>query len=351
MTTTRERKEVTGRTVQRERPATARPAAAPRADTRPLRRIDAPAAWLLTVVDADAPSDAVAALLASACQLAAGRDDCAVVALTDRPAHAVAPHGADRVVVPPPGDDLQPCADAVVALVQALRPLHTLFVSTPAADDLARRVAAAIGSAVALGVVDLRDGVAVRRSRSAAWQLRGEVPPVLTVDTTSIDVAPPAARGEAIALALPAFCTATPRAPAIHAVAARHLAANELPLAVAPLVVAGGAGVGDWDALRALAARLGAAVAGSRVVCDAGTLPRDRQVGASGTLLGARCYVAAGISGAVQHLAGIERCTHVIAINRDAGAPILGRANLGIVGDADTILRCAADLLAAEEGR
>jgi electron transfer flavoprotein alpha subunit len=74
-------------------------------------------------------------------------------------------------------------------------------------------------------------------------------------------------------------------------------------------------------------------------VVDDGKLPRDKQIGATGKTVSASAYVAIGISGAVQHLQGIKDCRYVIAINRDAGAPIVKRADLTVIGDAEDVMQ------------
>ena len=88
-----------------------------------------------------------------------------------------------------------------------------------------------------------------------------------------------------------------------------------------------------------MAGALGASVGASRVAVDEGKFARDRQIGATGKAVSASAYVAVGISGAVQHLQGIKDCRHVIAINRDAGAPIIKRADLSIIGDAEDVMQ------------
>ena len=113
---------------------------------------------------------------------------------------------------------------------------------------------------------------------------------------------------------------------------------ESVPLAEAEFIVAAGDGVRDWPGFTNLARRLGASVGGSRVVVDAGHLPRERQVGASGTLVTARCYLALAISGAPQHLEGIAACDQVIAVNRDPGCDMMKRADLAVVGDVDAIV-------------
>jgi electron transfer flavoprotein alpha subunit len=119
-----------------------------------------------------------------------------------------------------------------------------------------------------------------------------------------------------------------------------------IPLEEADLIVSAGNGVTDWASFHAVAAGLGAAEAGSRVVCDAGLLPRDRQIGASGVLVAPRCYLAFGIAGAPQHLQGIADCKRVIAVNTDLHAAMVGRADLAIVADAQAVLPALARKLA-----
>jgi electron transfer flavoprotein alpha subunit len=121
---------------------------------------------------------------------------------------------------------------------------------------------------------------------------------------------------------------------------ARPLAVDpdQLTLAEADFIVSAGNGITDWASFAELAATLGATRGGSRVVCDAGHLPRDRQIGASGTLVTARCYFALGIAGAPQHLQGITEVKHVIAVNTDLHAEMIKRADLAIVADAQAVM-------------
>ena len=123
-----------------------------------------------------------------------------------------------------------------------------------------------------------------------------------------------------------------------------------LPLAEAGFVVSAGNGVSDFDGFRALVAALGATPGASRVVCDAGLMPRDRQVGASGTVLDAICYCAVGIAGAPQHLQGVAKCEHVVAVNTDLHAAMIERAGLAVVADAQKVMPALAALLAEDRG-
>ena len=116
-------------------------------------------------------------------------------------------------------------------------------------------------------------------------------------------------------------------------------AAEDIALEEADFIVSAGNGVQNLATLASLASLLNAAVGASRVVVDDGKLPRDKQIGATGKTVTASTYLAIGISGAVQHLQGIKDCRHVIAINKDASAPIVKRANLSIIGDAEAVMQ------------
>ena len=122
-----------------------------------------------------------------------------------------------------------------------------------------------------------------------------------------------------------------------------------VPLHEAELVLSAGDGVTDWDSFAAVAQLLGATVGGSKVVCDKGLLPRDRQVGSSGSAVAPRVYLALGISGSTQHLQGIAESASILAVNTDANAAIVRRAALAIITDANALLRCLRDDLAGAE--
>lgn len=109
-------------------------------------------------------------------------------------------------------------------------------------------------------------------------------------------------------------------------------------LAEAEFILSAGNGVKDWDGYHHAAEVLGATKGASRVAVDDGYMPRDRQVGATGTWVSARVYVAVGISGAIQHLQGIQSCEKVVAVNLDEGCDMVKRADLAVIGDASQIL-------------
>jgi len=113
---------------------------------------------------------------------------------------------------------------------------------------------------------------------------------------------------------------------------------NAVPLAEAEFILSAGNGIHDWDQFHQAAEALGATEGASRVAVDDGFMPRFRQVGATGTWVTARVYVAVGISGAVQHMQGIGQCDKVVAINTDTGCDMVKRADLSVIGDSQKVL-------------
>jgi electron transfer flavoprotein alpha subunit len=112
--------------------------------------------------------------------------------------------------------------------------------------------------------------------------------------------------------------------------------AGGLDLSQATIIVSAGRGLGAADKLdvvRALAEALGGQLGASRAVTDAGWLPHEHQIGSSGVSVSPKLYVACGISGAIQHVVGMKSSSYIVAINKDADAPIFGVADVGVVGD------------------
>lgn len=121
-------------------------------------------------------------------------------------------------------------------------------------------------------------------------------------------------------------------------------------LGEAELILSAGNGVKDWPGFHHAAEILGATEGASRVAVDDGFMPRDRQVGATGTWVTARVYVAVGISGAIQHLQGIQGCEKVVAINLDSGCDMAKRADLAVIGDSAKILQALVALVEQQRG-
>jgi electron transfer flavoprotein alpha subunit len=128
---------------------------------------------------------------------------------------------------------------------------------------------------------------------------------------------------------------------------------DQIDLTKADVIVAVGRGVGGADkmgVIHDLAKALGAEIGASRPVIDNGWLPRDRQIGSSGQTVAPKLYLAAGISGAIQHLVGMKGSTVIVAINKDPGAPIFNVAHYGIVGDLHEILPALTEAVRAAKG-
>ena len=121
-------------------------------------------------------------------------------------------------------------------------------------------------------------------------------------------------------------------------------------LAEAEFILSGGNGVKEWEAFHHAAKVLGATEGASRVAVDDGFMARDRQVGATGTWVTARVYMAVGISGAIQHLQGIQRCDKVVAVNVDPGCDMIKRADLAVIGDSTQILAALVAMVERQRG-
>jgi electron transfer flavoprotein alpha subunit len=228
-------------------------------------------------------------------------------------------------------------APAVAELVKSLDANFVGMASTSVGKDLMPRVAAKLEAAMASDVIGFDGSGADMTFTRPMWagnviaQVKLATPvKAFTARPTEFGAAP--AGGGAAELK-----TFAPTAPA--QTRTRHVSFQEVKsarpnLTEARVVVSGGRGTkGDFKEIEALADVLNAAVGASRAVCDAGWVPNDLQVGQTGKVVAPELYVAAGISGAIQHLAGMKGSKVIVAINKDPEAPIFQVADYGLVDD------------------
>lgn len=240
-------------------------------------------------------------------------------------------------------------------LVRAHTPRIVLFGATIIGRDLAPRVASATRSGLTADCTDLQiaDVAYLRKEyKDLLLQIRpafgGNI--IATIITPDNPVQMATVREgvmEMHPVENPAAGAVTriPYTPdpvdALVTIIEQHHEENRVNLKAAPVIVAGGYGLGTRENFKLvydLAHALGGEVAGSRAAVDAGFVTPDRQVGQTGVTVRPRLYIAVGISGAIQHRAGMQESNKIIAINTDPEAPIFGVAHYGIVGDATEII-------------
>ncbi|MGO4370156.1 electron transfer flavoprotein subunit alpha/FixB family protein [Paenibacillus sp. MCAF20] len=235
---------------------------------------------------------------------------------------------------------------AIGAAIAKVAPDAVLLGHTAMGRELAPRVAAALGAGHIADVTAIEDSgddggdVGFIRPLYAgkAFERRSFVPGrpwVITVRPNNLPAAEPldAAAGHTAAVKELPF-TVPPLYTAVRGLVRRT--SGQLDLAEADVVVSGGRGVrsaAGFEPLHALASVLGGAVGASRGACDAGYCDYAQQIGQTGKVVTPQLYIACGISGAIQHLAGMSQSRVIVAINKDPDAPIFGVADYGIVGD------------------
>ena len=213
--------------------------------------------------------------------------------------------------------------------------------STTFGKDLMPRVAALLGAPQVSDVMAVESASRLRRPIYAANAIATvEIPAgrtvVATVRVASFQAAPAGGMApiESVAVDVP-----LPRTTRFVSVSAAR--SDRPDLQTAARVVSGGRALGSADnfkLIQGLAEKLGAAIGASRAAVDAGYAPNELQVGQTGKIIAPELYVAIGISGAIQHLTGIKDARTIVAINKDAEAPIFEVADIGLVGDLFTIL-------------
>ncbi len=262
-------------------------------------------------------------------------------------------HGADKVVLVE-NDMLEhyvtePYTKAVTAIIGEYAPEIFLFGATSIGRDLAPRVAARVHTGLTADCTGLsvnEETKLLHMTRPAfGGNIMAEIvcanhrPQMATVRPGVMQAleADAARQGEVIDFKVDFL----PGDMNIEILRVEESQTKSVDITEAPVLVSGGRGVGGpegYAALHELAAELGGEVAASRVCVDSGWIEKDRQVGQTGKTVRPGVYLALGISGAIQHLAGMEESETIIAVNKDATAPMMDAAALGVVGDVKEIV-------------
>jgi electron transfer flavoprotein alpha subunit len=253
-------------------------------------------------------------------------------------------YGASRVVsvVDPALNDylVAPKAEAVAQVVASVSPAAILISSTPEGKEIAGRLAVKLGSGLITDATDVQqDGSTLQSVFAGNWMVQASATsgvPVITVKPNAVAPEPAPAAGTVEQAAV----TISGQARGARIVKSEPKQATGRPeLTEAAIVVAGGRGMGgDFGPVEALADALGAAVGASRAAVDSGWYPHAYQIGQTGKTVSPQLYIAAGISGAIQHRAGMQTSKAIVAVNKDPEAPIFAMTDLGIVGDLRTVL-------------
>jgi electron transfer flavoprotein alpha subunit len=244
-----------------------------------------------------------------------------------------------------------PFVDVLASLAESASPAAVLLAASADGKEIGGRLAARLGSGLLVDVVEVKEGATgVHSIFGGAFTVEAQATgdtAVITVRPGAIEAEPAAGAGEVVNVEVPAHAEnatkITSRQPAV--------AGDRPELTEATVVVSGGRGVGSaekFNVVEELADSLGAAVGASRAAVDSGYYPGQFQVGQTGKTVSPQLYIALGISGAIQHRAGMQTSKTIIAVNKDEEAPIFEIADLGIVGD---LFKVAPQLTEAVKAR
>ncbi|KZS60141.1 electron transfer flavoprotein subunit alpha/FixB family protein [Mycobacterium ostraviense] len=248
---------------------------------------------------------------------------------------------------------ITPYVDVLAALAESSAPAAVLVAATADGKEIAGRLAARIGSGLLVDVVDVKEGgKTVHSIFGGAFTVEAQATgdtPVISVRAGAIEAQPASGAGEQVSVEVPApaenATKITSRQPAV--------AGDRPELTEATIVVSGGRGVGsaeNFGVVEALADSLGGAVGASRAAVDSGYYPGQFQVGQTGKTVSPQLYIALGISGAIQHRAGMQTSKTIVAVNKDEEAPIFEIADYGVVGDLFKVAPQLTEAIKARKG-
>ena len=271
----------------------------------------------------------------------------------------LARYGAEKIVAvsdPSVGEYLvAPQAEILAQLVEQSSPAAVLIPSNTAGKEIAARLAIKTGSGLITDAVDVQAGDGGPETTQSVFAGSYTVKAKVTTGTAIITVKPNSTAPEQ-ASGAGAFEELTPQlsdaAKAAKITASEPKKKSGRPeLNEAAIVVSGGRGTGgDFSPVEGFADSLGAAVGASRAAVDAGWYPHTSQVGQTGKQVSPQLYVAAGISGAIQHRAGMQTSKTIVAINKDEEAPIFELVDFGVVGDLFQVLPQATEAVQGKKG-
>jgi electron transfer flavoprotein alpha subunit len=271
-------------------------------------------------------------------------------------------YGATKVLADGRGDHdeyfVLPAVEALVALAQERRPAAILFGGSYDGRDISTRVAARLGVGMAAFATEIAlEGDSLKvdvpifgASLIAHKSFAGSSPHVVTVRAKAFSAEPGGGGAPTVEEVSPELSDASRRVKVLET----KVEESEGPkLEEAAVVVTGGRGMGgpeNFPILHDLANLLGGAVGATRAVVDAGWVPYAMQVGQTGKTVKPNVYIAAGVSGAMQHTVGMKGSKNIISINKDEEAPIFKLSDLGIVGDVHKVLPQIIEAVKAKKG-
>ncbi|MGY1847355.1 MULTISPECIES: electron transfer flavoprotein subunit alpha/FixB family protein [unclassified Blastococcus] len=269
----------------------------------------------------------------------------------------LAEYGAATVYVAESADIddylVAPKAEVLAQLVGEKSPAAVVIPSSPEGKEIAARLAVKTGSGFLTDVTEIAaDGTAAQAAFAGATIVHSKVTtgtPIYTLRGNSVTPEPAPAAGAEQPVSV-SISDAAKQVRVVERVVEQK--SNRPELTEASIVVSGGRGVAsaeNFSIIEALADSLGGAVGASRAAVDSGFYPHSFQVGQTGKTVSPQLYVAVGISGAIQHRAGMQTSKTIVAINKDPEAPIFELADFGVIGDLNTVVPQATEQINARK--